>query len=110
MRKYLCKLGIHRYVSLDITDTFTTKYTDTGCTIKHVVWYQQCSCCGKRRLKDRYKKDTPFNGGPHAGIELARIEWVNNGFMYLGNGITIGPTAPEPTKKTKLRVFQGGKP
>lgn len=109
MQKHLCKIGIHKYVSLNMTDCFTTEYTDRNWTVKHVVWYQQCSCCGKRRLKDRYKKET-LSSSTHAGIEYARVGWETYGRMYLGKGetVTLPPTAPKPTK-TKLRVFEGGK-
>jgi hypothetical protein len=110
MQKYLCKIGIHRYVSLEMVDCFTTAYVDTTWgPIKHIVWYQQCSCCGKRRVKDTYKKDT-LGGTRHAGIEYARVGWVTYGRAYIGNGEsrTLLPTAPKPTKK-KLRVIDGGK-
>ena len=109
MQKHLCKIGIHKYVSLNMTDCFTTEYTDRNWTFKHVVWYQQCSCCGKRRLKERYKKEA-IRSSSHAGIEYARLGWETYGRMYLGKGetATLPPTAPKPTK-TKLRVFEGGK-
>lgn len=110
MQKYLCKIGLHKYVSLNMTDCFTTNYTDQKWTIKHVVWYQQCSCCGKRRLKDRYKKEVVFYDTPHAGIEYARVGWETHGRMYLGKGqeVTLPPTAPKPSK-SKLKVIDGGK-
>lgn len=110
MQKYLCKIGIHKYVSMNMTNCFTTSYTDRKWEIKHVVWYQQCSCCGKRRLKDRFKKEVAFYDTPHAGIEYARVGWETYGRMYLGNGkeTTLPPTAPKPTK-TKLKVVEGGK-
>jgi hypothetical protein len=110
MQKYLCKIGLHKYVSLNMTDCFTTNYTDQKWTIKHVVWYQQCSCCGKRRLKDRYKKEVVFYDTPHAGIEYARVGWETYGRMYLGKGqeVTLPPTAPKPSK-SKLKVIDGGK-
>ena len=110
MQKYLCKIGLHKYVSLNMTDCFTTNYTDQKWTIKHVVWYQQCSCCGKRRLKDRYKKEVVFYDTPHAGIEYARVGWETHGRMYLGKGqeVTLPPTAPKPSK-SKLKVIDCGK-
>lgn len=110
MQRWLCKIGLHNYVSMNITDCFTTSYTDRNWSpIKHVVLYQQCSCCGKRRLKDRYKKET-YSSTSHAGIEYARVGWETYGRMYLGSGkeTTLPPTAPRPTK-TKLKVVNGGK-
>lgn len=110
MQKYLCKIGLHKYVSINMTDCFTTSYTDRNwAPIKHIVWYQQCSCCGKRHMKERYKKET-YSSTPHAGIEYARLNWEIYGRMYLGNGkeTTLPPTAPKPTK-TKLKVVDGGK-
>jgi hypothetical protein len=108
MRKLMCKLGLHKYVSLKTADCFRTVYTDKNWTIKHVIWYQQCSCCGKRRLKERYKQET-YSSTSHAGIENARVEWETYGRMYLGSGQTYTPTAPQPTTKSKLKVIEGGK-
>lgn len=109
MQQYLCKIGMHKYVSIDMTDCFTTKYTDRDWTINHVVWYQQCSCCGKRRMKDNYKKET-LSISSHAGIEYARLGWETYGRIYIGNGKerTLPPTALKPTK-TKLKLIEGGK-
>jgi hypothetical protein len=110
VQKYLCKIGLHKYVSINLTDCFTTSYTDRNwLPTKHVVWYQQCSCCGKRRLKEHYKKEK-YSSAPHAGIEAARLNWETYGVMYLGKGktYTLPPTAPRPTK-TKLKVVEGGK-
>lgn len=109
MQKYLCKIGLHKYVSLEVTGCFTTEYTDRNYKIKHVVWYQQCSCCGKRHLKDRYKKEVTSSTA-HAGIEHARVAWETYGRMYLGSGKekTLPPTAPKPSK-SKLKVIDGGK-
>ena len=109
MQKYLCKIGLHIYVSLEMTDCFTTFYTDRNYTIKHIVWYQLCSCCGKRRLKERYKKEV-YSSTFHAGIEYARLGWETYGRMYLGDGkeVTLPPKAPKPTKP-KLKIISGGK-
>lgn len=110
MQKYLCKIGLHKFISLNMTDCFTTSYKEKNWTVKHVVWYQQCSCCGKRRLKDRYKKEVVFYDTPHAGIEYARVGWETYGRMYLGDGkeTTLPPSAPKPTK-SKLKVIDGGR-
>lgn len=111
MQKHLCKIGLHKYVSINMTDCYTTNYTDVKRTVKHIIWYQQCSCCGKRRLKDGYKKEVIHRRGPgHAGIEYARIGWEIYGRMYLGKGetATLPPTAPKPSK-SKLKVIDGGK-
>jgi hypothetical protein len=104
MQKYLCKLGLHKYVSLNMTDCFITGYIDRDWTIKHVVWYQQCYCCGKRRLKESYKRET-LSISAHAGIEYARLGWETYGRMYLGGGkeTTLKPIEP------KLKVIEGGK-
>lgn len=110
MQKYLCKIGLHKYISMNMTNCFTTTYTDRKWEIKHVVWYQQCSCCGKRRLKDRYKKEVAFYDTPHAGIEYARVGWETYGRMYLGKGETATLPSPTPNpSKPKLKVVNGGK-
>ena len=108
MQKYLCKLGFHKYVSLNMTACFTTTYTDKKWEIRHIVWYQQCSCCHKRKLKDNYKKEVIYSETKHAGIEWARLNWETYGNMYLGEGKTIKPTPPEPIKP-KLKLLDGGK-
>lgn len=109
MQKWLCKIGVHKYVSLNVVDCFTTHYKDKGWTVKHVVWYQMCSCCGKRRLKERYKKET-YSSTSHAGIEYARLNWETYGRMYLGEGkdVALPPPTPKPTKN-KLTIIDGGK-
>lgn len=104
MRKLLCMIGIHEFKTIDCTDCFNTNYTDKNWIIKHMVWYQKCSCCGKRRLKDTVKKDSIFTTR-HNGIEYARVNWVENDVMYLGSGIVTEP----PIKKPKLTVVDGGK-
>ena len=104
MQKFLCKIGIHSYRVVEMTDCFTTNYTDANWTIKHIVWYQQCKCCGKRRVKDTYKKDTP-SVTRHSGIEYAKVAWVEHGKMYLGSG-------KETVKKSNVKSFpviDGGK-
>lgn len=110
VQKYLCKIGLHKYVSLNMPSRYTTTYTDRNYTISHVIWFQQCSCCGKRKLKDNFKKEAFLgSSAPHAGIEYARLGWEVYGRMFLGNGEEIAiPTTPKPTK-TKFKVFDGGK-
>ena len=108
MQQYLCKIGFHRYVSLNSTNCFNTRYTDKDWTIQHMVWYQQCSCCGKRRMRDNYKNEAVFSNWKHGGIEQARVQWETYGIMYLGNGIEQVAAPPKPTKK-KLTIIDGGK-
>ena len=112
MQKYLCKIGLHSYRNVEMTDCFTTQYTDRNwLPIKHIVWYQVCRCCGKRRVKDTYKKDT-IGGTRHAGIEYARVAWVEYAQVYLGNGeikkYAVNQT-PLRTNKPKLTVIKGDK-
>jgi hypothetical protein len=108
MQKLLCKIGIHSYINVEMTNCFTTTYNDKNWgPIKHIVWYQVCGCCGKRRVKDTYKKDT-IGGTRHAGIEYARVAWVTYGKVYLGNGEIIKPFNTPPPKP-KLKVLEGGK-
>lgn len=112
MQKLLCKIGLHNYVTIDCTSHFSTTYTDRPLwnPIKHMVWYQQCACCSKRRLKDTYKKDTLGLSNRHNGIEYARVAWVTYGKISLGEGKVITPTIPTPIKrKPKLKVVDGGK-
>lgn len=115
MQKYLCKIGLHKYVSINMTDCYRSSYGDKGPTANHIVWYQQCSCCSKRRMKENYRKEVKQVLGYtvkeyHNGIEYARVGWETYGRMYLGSGkeTTLPPTAPKPTK-TKFKVVDGGK-
>jgi len=111
MQKLLCKIGIHNYKTIDVTDCFTTSYSDRPSwpPTKHMVWYQQCSCCGKRRLKDTMKEDAIYTTR-HNGVEYARTGWVEYGRMYFGEGKTVTPTARPPIKKKpKFNVVDGGK-
>lgn len=94
-----------------MTDCFTTQYVDKNWNpIKHIVWYQICRCCGKRRVKDTYKKDT-IGSTRHAGIEYARVAWVEHAKIYLGNrqikefGLRQTPIKTKP----KLTVIDGNK-
>lgn len=111
MQELLCKLGIHSYKTINCTDCFTTTFTDkpNWPPIKHMVWYQICSCCGKRHVKDTVKKDSLYSNR-HNGVEYAKIGWITYGRMYLGEGkeVTFNPPAPKP-KKPKLTVVDGGK-
>lgn len=112
MQKLFCKIGLHEYKTIECTNCFTTAYADRpswGKT-KHMVWYQRCDCCGKRRMKDSFKKDTYGYSKRHDGIEHARVGWVTYGRVYLGKGNTITPLAPPPKPtKLKLKVVDGGK-
>jgi hypothetical protein len=109
MQKLLCAIGLHKYRSVEITNCFSTQYTDRNLApIKHIVWYQRCECCGKRRVKDTYKKDT-FHGGFHAGIEAAKVAWVEHGKAYLGAAHVIDYTTPPLKKKPTLTVINGDK-
>ena len=106
MKKLSCYIGIHNYKTIDLTDCFTSTYTDrpTWGSIKHMVWYQQCADCKKRRAKDSMKKDL-YHGGRHEGIEYARVGWVEYGKMYLGKN--RGISTPPPVKtKPKLTVVK----
>ena len=80
-------MGFHKYKSLYMTDCFSTDYVDITAVIKHIVWYQECECCGKRRMKDNYKKEVVYtNATPHGPMERARLEWENFGVVYIGKG------------------------
>ncbi len=111
MKLLLCSIGIHKYKTIEMTDCFTTSYTDrpSWSSIKHMVWYQQCTCCGKRRMKDTVKKDIGYSTR-HNGVEYARVGWVEFGKAYIGNGNskTIPPNQPAK-RKPKLKVVDGGK-
>jgi hypothetical protein len=70
-----------------------------------MVWYQQCSCCGKRRVKDTVKQDSVNGSRRHNGVELAKVNWVENGVMYLGSGKSF---KPQPIRrKPRLTVIKG---
>jgi hypothetical protein len=100
-QKLGCSIGLHKYRTIEMTDCFTTTYEDKNWgPIKHMVWYQVCSCCGKRRVKDTVKKDT-LTGSRHNGVEYGKV--------YLGKGETKTPQQPKPKKTADLIVFQGGK-
>lgn len=105
--KYLCMVGIHQYRTADLTDCFYTQYRDTTWgPIKHMVYYLQCKCCGKRSFKTTYKKDI-IGSGHHSGIEYAKVGWLEHEIMYLGDGVTrrLG----QPARGGKLSVVDGGK-
>lgn len=108
MQTLLCKIGVHNYKTIDMTDCFNTGYSDRPdwLPIKHMVWYQQCACCKKRRLKDTVKKDSVFSSR-HNGVEYARTDWVEYGKMYKGNGEskTFPPVAPK-SKKPILKLVK----
>ena len=104
LQTVLCKIGIHNYRTVEATNCFSTTYADLKSTVNHFVWYQKCSCCGKRRLKDTVKKDNVFNER-HNGIELSRVEWVEHGKMYIGKGQIISDIKPKAT----LHVINGDK-
>lgn len=111
MQKLLCAIGIHKYRTVDMTDAFTTSYTDKPYwpPIKHMVWYQQCTCCGKRRMKDTVKRDS-VDSTRHNGVEYARTAWVEHGRMYIGNGTWNATPKPKPAAKVvPFTVHDGGK-
>ena len=114
MQKLFCLFGIHEYKTIEMTDCFTTSYKDRPSwePIKHIVWYQQCTHCSKRRLKDTVKKDSGFSTR-HNGVEYARVGWVEFGKAYLGSGNskTLPPLTNTPPAKRKpmLKVVNGDK-
>lgn len=110
LRKSLCYIGIHKYRTINMTDCFTTSYVDKPHwqPIKHMVWYQQCLCCGKRRMKDTVKRDSIYSTR-HNGVEYARIGWVEYGKMYLGQGESIKTDPTPKPQKPKLSVIKGDK-
>jgi hypothetical protein len=107
MKKILCSVGIHKYTNVEMTDAFTTTYKDrpNWTPIKHMVWYQQCTCCGKRKVKDTVKQDLIYSTR-HNGVEYARVAWVEHGRAYLGN--EVWKTTDKP-KVVTLTVLEGGK-
>lgn len=100
-RKILCFVGIHKYRTIDMTTRFHTTYADKPkwSPVHHILWYQQCSCCGKRKLKDTVKKDRIFKD-PHRGVEYARVGWEEYGRMIL-DGDETRELPPNPPKKSK---------
>lgn len=86
-RKFLCLIGWHKYRTFETCASFNTFYKDKAWgPIKHFVWYAQCQCCGKRKLRDTVKKDSLDSlSDRHNGVEWARVQWVEKGWAYLGN-------------------------
>lgn len=114
MRKLLCKIGIHSFQTVDCTNCFETGYSDrpNWSPIAHMVWYQRCSCCGKRRVKDTVKQDVLLSSNArHNGIEFARVNWVENNIMYIGKGLESKqpPTTPPKKQRPNFKVLDGGK-
>jgi hypothetical protein len=105
-RKILCSLGDHDWQTIQATSCFRTEWTN-GTTMHHMVWYQQCSCCKKRRLKDTVKQDSLYGSRRHNGVELARVDWVERGTMYLGSGKSISTPVIPIKKKPRLTVIKG---
>lgn len=81
-----CAVGVHRWHTVNATACFATEYIDRPewLPIRHMVWYEQCARCNKRRMRDTVKKDSLYGTGRHVGVELARVDWVEKGRMYLG--------------------------
>jgi hypothetical protein len=106
-RKIVCALGFHRWYTVDATNCFATTYNDMPRwePRHHMVWYQQCSCCGKRRAKDTVKQDSISGHERHNGVELARVNWVENGVMYLGSKGSF--KVPPVRRKPRLTVIKG---
>jgi len=106
-RKIVCALGFHRWHTVDATNCFATTYNDMPRwePRHHMVWYQQCSCCGKRRVKDTVKQDSISGSERHNGVELARVDWVENGIMYLGSKGSF--KVPPVRRKPRLTVIKG---
>lgn len=114
MQSILCKLGFHAYKNVDIATCFTTEYSDRPSwgESKHIVYYQECDCCKKRRLKDNYKNEIVLGTrhDKHPGMERARVDWESNAIIYIGNG-TKKQYSPHPqkSKSNKLKLIRGGK-
>jgi hypothetical protein len=111
MQKLLCSIGIHKYRTIEMTDCFTTSYVDkpNWQPTRHMVWYQICMCCGKRRLKDTVNKDSIVGGTRHNGVEYARTGWVEYGKMYLGNGEVKQHPPKHKAEIVQFKVHDGGK-
>lgn len=108
-RKILCLIGLHNYRTVELTDCFYTTYSDMNWgPIKHMVYYLECKCCGKRGFKSTYKKDI-IGSGHHSGIEYAKAGWIEHGVIYLGEGKAYKPGKPPAPKGAKLKVVDGGK-
>ena len=105
-RKILCAIGAHEWHTVGAANCFRTEWTN-GTTMHHMVWYQQCSCCKKRRLKDTVKQDCLYGLCRHNGVELARVEWVERGIMYPGPGKSISTDVIPIKKKPQLTVIKG---
>lgn len=104
MKKIKCLLGLHQWQTVDLATGFHTIYTDvSNLPIYHLVYYQMCKCCAKRRLKDTVKKDV-FFGSRHNGIEAARVAWVEYGKIP-NSGLTRRTDPPTP-KKPKLEIVK----
>ena len=103
-RRIVCAVGVHDWYTVDVTSCFTTSYSDrpNWSPIRHMVWYQRCRCCGKRRMRDTVKKDTVYSSR-HNGVEHARVAWVEHAQIYLGDGQVKNPTPKKPT----LTVIKG---
>lgn len=111
MKKFLCSIGIHKYRTIEMTDCFTTSYSDrpNWQPVKHMVWYQICSCCGKRRMKDTLKQDSVYGKTRHNGIEYARTGWVEYGRMYIGNGLSKEFPPKPKASVVPFEVIKGDK-
>ena len=102
LRQMLCSVGIHKYHVVELTDCFYTTYTEKPewPPIKHMLYYRQCSCCGKRSTQDTYAKDAMISGGRHNGIEYAKVAWIEHGKVYLGSD----KWKAEPPQKPRATV------
>jgi hypothetical protein len=113
IQKLFCYLGFHKYRTVEIAYCFTTTWTDRPeyPPVVHLVWYERCKCCRKRSARDSHKRDFPWSTTKHAGIEYAKMKWIEYGEMYVGGQryITPNPIIPLTHKKTKFTVIDGDK-
>lgn len=111
MRELLCYIGIHKYRTIEMTSCFTTHYSDkpNWQPIHHMVWYQACLCCGKRRMKDTVNEDSIDGRARHNGVEYARTSWVEYGEMYIGKGEVKQYPHKHKAEIVPFKVYDGDK-
>lgn len=81
MKNFSCLIGLHKYKTFGYSDKYTSELCSSN-TIKHLVVYQECSLCSKRRIIGD-KAYWKLYDAMHRGIQIAQIEWVENRKMSL---------------------------
>jgi len=100
--KLLCNIGIHQFKVIDVTTQYHT-IIEPDYNIPHLVKFEICQHCGKRRVSSSFYEDLKAynpNVSSHKGIELAKIAWID---------FARTPIVPPDNTREKFTVIDGEK-